>query len=262
MDYAKKEMFGLGLMGLIPLTVFIFSVMLLRMPLVGAAVFAMLAIVIMFFVVQKIMYEPLIQILKKKGLAVINIDSSGILKLYLAKVHLPYVTVETPRGPKSTVFDRRLLVQFLQPKTVAAVEKEDCWTLDIPKKDYGKNNFGWNGLNVFLWNDRLQSFVTKEMIADQETEITVDHAILHLNDRIHSLHMNMAQVFKFFLDTMLKKNPFANINFGAIILVILVIVILVLFNQPILDFLFGATGGLTSGISNAAANAPASVTKI
>jgi hypothetical protein len=200
--------------------------------------------------------NPFTDMLEGKGLLSINFDSTGIMRPFISEFRSPYIVANSNNKSIKDAYDRNIAIQLSLPvKTKHAWQRiEDSeknirgWGLFIDDDEFSKSKFVLNQYNVLLWNDQLQTFITKEALGTFESNVLANHIILALKRFIDDLTSNIRNFARHFVDLTKpedKKNIFAN-PVAIVIMVIAVIgvAILIIMNMPkITASLQGMFGG-------------------
>lgn len=223
----KVKKFGAFLLaGFLPTIMFFLA--LTMYGLLYAYAFFIAGVVLATVVGVKLLSHPLIGVLEGSGLLVLSIDSTGLIKSYLAGVKPPYIGMRTPTKNFSSVFDRNTVSYLVNPEPMQ-VEKDgsEDIILKLPKTNYAKSAFSFGGtIPVLIYNSVLEEFYTKEMLASLETDTFVQHLVLHLNRKVDELTNSIRDFTRYIVE---QTKPKASIFESKIFWIVLVIVIIIIF---------------------------------
>lgn len=276
MNFTHKKIIGLILFGLIVVIATIFATIQFNSIIVGSAL-GLLCILPGFLIMNAVLTDPLLDTLEGRGFLGLDIGSPGVIQPYLVQVALPNITINAPRGPLSGIFDRKISNYLMNPKkgTVTTIADNMDWknleakpgdmVFVLKQEDITKAQFATKGRPTFLFNSKLNSIITKEMIAESESKIMTEHLTLNLLASMREFKLAVSHLNKSFAD-LFKPNSFANLlrnPIVGIILAVVIILILWLFLGPQLPKLFGGVAESVQGVvpSGGAPVAPPNIPK-
>jgi len=106
----------------------------------------------------KLINHPMMQMIEGSGLMILTIDSTGLIKPYLAKVNPPFLHANILGRIKTTVFDRNTINYLAQPQTAEVKQDDDGKniTINLPKEGYSNKLFSFSGaFPVLIYNTIL-----------------------------------------------------------------------------------------------------------
>jgi len=138
---------------------------------------------LMALVSNLLLRNPFTDMLEGKGLLVIDMNSTGVLKLFIVGVNHPYIQGNIKGQQVKDVFDRSAVYQLSEPeKSVGTSEwKDGKLVLSLTEQEYNKGKFALYHYPVLIWNSAVKSFVTKDFLAEQEKTTFAEHTVLYLN---------------------------------------------------------------------------------
>ena len=236
----------------IPTILFFFGLM--SYGLSWAFIFFFAGAVLSMVIGSILISHPLLSMLEGSGILCITIDSTGVMRPFLAQVRAPYIRAKLPGGKTIfTVFDRNTIHYLTNPlKAIARIKSgeetsektgektgEETLVLELPRKDYVKSLFAWGAFPVLIFNSVLGEFYTKEMFCKLETETFVQHLVLYLNRKIDELSNNMRDFARYVVEQTKPKINFFQSKFFWIIIIVVILVLALLF-APQLMKTFGS----------------------
>jgi len=191
---------------------------------------------------------PFSLMLEGKGLLVINLDSTGILRPFIVKVLSPYITGKLGNKNINDVFDRGTVMQMAAPiqnGTAAPITegvKAGGIKIEIDEQAYNKGRFALFHYPVLLYNEQINSVITKDFISEIEKDTFAEHGVLYLNRKMEELTSITRDFARHVVESLKpKENFFAN-KWVWLIIFIFIIIIVVMFAPSIIESI-GVTGG-------------------
>lgn len=242
-----KKVFGIFLAGILPLilyTMFLLS----GWGLLYSSVAGIIGIILGYFIFSLLYKHPLLQMLEGKGLLILTIDSTGVIKPFLAKANPPFVSSKLG----STIFDRKA-VAYLKPPVSANLKNEsDKYIIEIPKDDLHENLFSFSSFPVLIYNRNLETFLSKETLSKLELDGTIKHLVIYLKKKTEELTSIMRDFARYVVEMSKPRQTFAFLSswwFWILIFVAIGIIAFMFING---GFLSGITSTITAPIQQAA----------
>lgn len=183
--------------------------------------------------------NPMMKLLDGAGIAVFDMDSSGIIQPFFFKKILPYVEGDIRNQQITDAYNRKQ-INYIKPpievgKTGGIKQTANGDLLfKIPREDILKAKFSFSGYPVFIWNSVLKTFLDKELLSKFETTLFAEHQILHLNRRIEDTNNILRNFARYVMEQIKpKKNIFTSWWFLVMVAIIIIIVMIALL-QPII----------------------------
>lgn len=213
----------------------------------------MLAIagLIFVFLTNFMLMNPFTAMLEGQGLLCFNLDSTGIIRPILLRVMQPYVKGKMGADDVLDVYDRSTVLQLAEPETEGtAVVKNGKITITMTEGDYNRARFGFMQYPVLLYNAQIKSLLTKDFLSEGEKTSFAEHSILYTNRKIEELTSAMRDFGRYVVELTKPKDSFFKSKFFMWILIVGIILLLLLFAQPIIEqimnsgtFNLGGLGG-------------------
>lgn len=248
MNYAWKRILSYVVSGFIPVLIFV-VINFLYKDFVASALLAVISVFLSVFIGKALTNHPYIDMLEAHGLVVQDINSSGVIQPYTAAVNLPYLDL-LKKNPLRTIFDRKIAFYLMKPKKAVISEDDECITLRIPKQKDTALNFSMQGVPTFLYNSKLNSFITKEFLSTNENSIMTEHLTLVLLDQVRSFRKSVQDLTKHTVDQFapnkfwgMLKNPWV---MAMIIIVVMILVVMMVMPQlpKLLGYASSAAGSI------------------
>lgn len=203
-----------------------------------AMLFFLVTAVLAAFLGTRLIKNPLLEVAEGSGLGILTIDSTGLIKLFLAKVQPPYITSNIYGKRFSAAFDRNT-VNYLQPAGKVPVKTEgDKITIELPKEDYNNKVFSFSGaFPVLVYNSVLGEFYSKEMLSNLETQTFVQHLVLYLNRKVDELSNSVRDFTRYIVDQTKPKTSFFQSKWFWIVIIVVMALLMLAFAPMIMKTL-------------------------
>jgi len=203
-------------------------------------------LIILFVVIGSLLLRnPFVRILEETEYLMLTFSSNGGI--------IPFTLI--PNGKKLNgniggkeidhIYDRNAIMYLETPKTGRMAEDENCIYFALNKKDLNTSQFSMSGIPTFIWNDQLETFMTKEMVSTLETKTFARHEILYLNQSAKELNSHMLNFGRYVMDQMKPMWKIWEQGWFKWVIIIVLVGGLIYFLAPIL--LGGGEKALTSG---------------
>ena len=115
----------------------------------------------------KITAHPFVKALEGSGILILNFDSTGVIRTYIAKVSPPKLIIPKKGEALEDIWDRDVLTYLETPKQIQATVEDNKIVID--KSTMQKAGFALDvGLPVLLYNENLKTFITKDFLMGKE----------------------------------------------------------------------------------------------
>jgi len=188
----------------------------------------MLAGLIVGIVVGAIMLRnPFQLIMESKGLLAINFDSTGIIRPFVVSLQSPFIRGKLQGKEIEDIFNRETVAQIAKPvkNSTKAVIKDGKIKIELDEQQYNEGRFALYHWPVILWNDQVNSILTKDFFAEKEKGAFAEHMILYLNRKVQELTSVVRDFSRYVVEMTkpAKSNIFANKWFWIIVVIIMII---------------------------------------
>lgn len=200
---------------------------------------------------------PFRSMLEGRGVLVMDINSTGIIRFSTVGLKSPYVKGKLGGKKISDIWDRATVMQIEAPqKNKSKAEKNSMGgiKIDIDEKDYNNARFSLLHYPVLIWNDQIESLVTKDFLAEKEKGTFAEHGILFLNRRIEELTSQIRDFARYVVETSKPRKNFFSSPWVWAVAIFLIVILALLFMPAIIDSMQvmmgstkAATGAATSG---------------
>lgn len=211
-----------------------------------------LFIVFSIIISKVLLKNPFSDMLEGKGLLCLNIDSTGILKPFILKVHQPYVKGFIGKTPVNDIYNRSAVISLANPQKLGkATEKtEGGLHIDISQEEFNQARFGLYHYPALIYNGQLKSLVTKDYLSEKEKSGFAEHGILYLNRKMEELTGILRDFGRYVVELTKPKGSIFQNKWFWIVVVGLVILLALLFAPTIIKQFSGMGGTLSSSITN------------
>lgn len=246
-NYTIKQIISYVVPSAVSVGVFFYSLVFAHFDLITSTILGLITILLSAFIGIQIIKEPFTEMLKGGGVLVFDISSPGFIQPYVAQVKLPYLNIKTKQGWFQSVYNRTIGNYFKTPKKMVIEENFDEKTgekkmqFTVNEEEFTNNNFALGNKPLFLWNSKINAFLTKEMVGNMETTLMTEHLALvtleqqkKLSDDIKNLTRSVVDHFAPSAFGELIQNPVFRI-----LVIVVVIILLILLLGPQLPKIFG-----------------------
>ena len=223
---------------------------------IGLASF-FITFIIMFFLTKILLSNPFTDMLEGKGLLVISIDSTGIIKPFLIGLKQPYVTGSLDGEKVRDVYDRNTVYQLAAAaKNCGKQEKTKDGKVIITLDDekFNKSRFGMYQYPVLLYNKQVKSLITKDFLSEQEKESFAEHGILYLNKKMEELTSVVRDFGRYVVELTKPKEEFWKNKWLWFFLIGGIILLALLLGKPVIEQFMSLGKGVGGAVSNVASS--------
>ena len=202
--YKIKEVGAFILACLIPMLVFSIVSMLygFLMGLLFWAIFTALFV----WIAIRMLKNPFTDMLKGAGLLTLNIDSTGLISVFISRLS---------QGVVSGFFDGREVADSFNRNGVSAInapvktkgfwerDKESgCYSLKITDKELYDARFAFNQYPVLIYNNITGSFVTKQQLCNLEKNMIAHNMLVFLSKKVDDLSSALRNFGRYVVDSL------------------------------------------------------------
>lgn len=237
--FVIKKYAGLAMAALVPMISY--SITLLYFPFSIAISVSMFMALMMSIVANKLLDNPFRGMIEGKGLLVFNIDSTGIVRPFLASLDQPYIKGKLFGKKVTDVYDQQAVYRLSTPGVAKAELNENDKELKfiLDEESFNKSRFGMFHYPVLIYNNQIKSLITKDFLGDQELKIFSDHQILNLNRKTEELGSYLRDFGRYIVESLKPASNLLSSIWPYILLGGVVIVLLVLFGPQIMAAIQG-----------------------
>jgi len=226
--------------------------------LIGLGCF-MFSLIVSMIIANIMIKNPFSDLIEGKGLLILDINSTGIIKPFILGIAPPYIKGVKDGKPVEDVFNRAGVFMMRTPvksankvHNIPEGEKAGGVKMELSEDDYNRARFGMFQYPTLIYNSQLDSLVTKDFIGVTERETFAEHTILYLNHKMNELTSTLRDFGRYVVETLKPKgNIFQNKIFW-IIVIIAACLLGALFLPQIIETVGGGAQVVSQNFNNAA----------
>lgn len=260
--YKVKKYGALGICAFIPTVMFLFGIQ--GFTFFEALGLFFLGLIVSVVIANKMLTNPLTDMLEGKGLLVLGLDSTGVIAPFIARVNEPYIEAEFKKKGIFDIFDRKLIHYLRPPRHVNAVKEFDVTkkikdkegkevdqkgnflTIHLPEKQEAKSMFAFLHWPVLIYNKNLESFITKEMLEEKEALVFKEHLVLYLLKKVENL-TNYVRDFARHVIEQSKPGLLGKLFGGGALFWVVVIIVIIVVGSLLFPLLLDAFTAMQGG---------------
>jgi len=239
-QYKMQRIIGLGVAAAVPTLVTIF-IMVLTKDIVIATFMGMATIPLMVFAGGTFITSPFCRMLEGDGVLVLDTTSGGIIKPYIASVNMPYIDLTIGKNGFRNIYNRTIGMYLKTPQRAKMDDTGENVKFELPKDDYSKTYFMLGDKPILFWNSKLNTFFTKEDLAEKENSLMIENTALQILDQTRGMRGDLHELTRTVVDQFkpsgigeLLRNPWF-----VMIVAVATIFLLFMFVAPQLPKFFG-----------------------
>lgn len=193
--------------------------------------------------------NPFTLMLEGKGILVINLDSTGILRPFIVAVQSPYLFGKVGNRPVQDIFDRAAVMHLAAPKRnekPAEVKDDGTVKIELSEEKFNQARLAMFHYPVLFWNDQIKSILTKDFLGDREKAAFAEHTVLYLNRKMEELTSVVRDFGRHVVENLKPKSGMSGKTWIIIIVIILVGLLIALFAPAVINTIKGVGGGAGS----------------
>lgn len=197
---------------------------------------------------------PFNGMLEGKGLLALNMDSTGIIQAFIMRLDSPFIRGRVKNKDVTDVWDRETTFTLQAPVEAPPAKFDDKTgklTLSLDSSQLSQARFGFQQYPVFIYNQQINSLLTKDFFAEKEKQLFTDHQILYLNRKVEELTTYTLHFARGVVELLKPKRVLGSPTFWVAVIVFAVLVILgIMFAPSIIEAAGGAASGATDAVGN------------
>lgn len=252
--FIVKKYAALLLLGFIPTICFVWGDIVYKNYWLSLAMFGG-GLLLSFLLANLLLSDPFRKMVEGKGIMLIDLSSTGIVRPLICTVKQPYITWKIAGQWFKDIFNRSTVSNLAEPKvikncieTIKEGENTGGIKLEISAEQYNKARFGMWHYPVLFFNGQIGSLITKDWLGEMEKDIFAEHTVLYLNRKMEELSSNVRDFGRYIVEQLRPKTGIWGSKWVWIIIVIFLIIIGVLFAPAIIDAVKGQMGGAVSEV--------------
>jgi hypothetical protein len=175
-----------------------------------------------------------------KGIATITVDSTGIMRVILSKVNLPFVKGKFQKNEYEFMHDRANMYQLqdpIQSKNPAFIDDKERLHIILNKEEYNSSRFQLYSYPTVLYNGMTNTIITKQMLSDLEVAMWTEHQLLLVNQKTDKLNEWLVHMARHVVDQLVKKKGLSTKMLIWIFVIIGIVVLGLLYGPQIMQAL-------------------------
>ena len=254
--FVIKKWGALMLSGL--LTTIMFFVGLQFFNFIYALMFMGLGVVLSSLLGNMLLDNPFRAMTEGKGVLCINLDSTGVIRPFIMSVKAPYIEGLLNNKMARDIFDREAVYNLAEPQNVGFVQQgkgqdEKARMLFVlNEEEYNRGRFALFHFPVVIFNEQINSIITKDFLSNAEKGVFAEHGVLYLNRVMEDLTSAVRDFGRHVVETLKPKGKGISPSVFWIILIVIIVILLVLFAPKLFPALSQAASGLQGAANNVA----------
>ena len=187
-------------------------------------------------IASALLKNPFTVMLEGKGLLCFTLDSTGIISPFNIQLKQPYVKGRHGIDMIKDVFDRSTVFKLKAPmrvKNPAIMDETGGLSLKLTEKELNASNFALFHFPLLIYNKQIKSFITKEVLGNEEKSLFAEHTILYLNQIMQELTSLTRDFSRYIIESLKPKENFLQSKWTYIILTIVLIIFAIMFGPSI-----------------------------
>jgi len=207
------------------------------------------------FAAAKLTQNPFSLMTEGKGILVFNMDSTGIIRPFIASLNPPFIKGSFNKESMNDVYDRSSVLSLAPPiKNGTANMEKNKIVIELEEGAFNSSRFGMFHYPVIIYNSQIKSCITKDFLSEQEKLSFAEHGVLYLNRKLEELTSVVRDFGRYVVELTKPKESIFKNKWFITALVVFAIIMVILFAKPILNSLGGIGGSIGSAFGNAASN--------
>ncbi|MEM4757775.1 MAG: hypothetical protein QW184_01315 [Nanopusillaceae archaeon] len=191
-----------------------------------ASFFSLITIFVAIIIARRIAYHPLRDLIEGKGVLVLKLDSSGIIKPYIATVNQPFISFNKLKS----LFDRKMFFYIENPEQAQIKEENEKLILEKPRKQH---YFVFEQYYpTLLYNEQMNSFVDKDMLSKLEDNYIISHNLNYIKVKTEELSSILRDFARYVVELTKPKPAFGFLSNWAFWIVVIVILAFLFLTIP------------------------------
>lgn len=213
--------------------------------------------------------NPFTAMLEGQGILAMNISSTGIIKPFLVQVQGAFVKGKLFGKPVNDVFDRSTVMNITPPikNKKKAYWEDGKLKIELDEDNYNKSRFGLFQYPCLLYNDAVESFVTKDFLSESEKSVFAEHSILYVKKRLEDLTSAVRDFGRHIVEQLKPTGSLMANKWTWIIVIIMLGLLVVMFAPAVFEQVsstgfFGQANDAIASAGGQAANSGATVSPL
>lgn len=171
---------------------------------------------------RKLSHHPFRDLIENTGVLMLTIDSRGLIRPYILEIHGRYLNEKN--GETKGLFDRDLVVSFVQPKKIKVKVKDKTAEIDLNDTE---RVFSFEGFYpTFIYNEVTNTFLDKKTLNEFEMKYLTRYNLNYLKTKIEELGSVLRDFARYVVELSKPKPKFWETKKFFVFLAILIAIIL------------------------------------
>lgn len=220
-----KNYAALFITAFLPLFAFVFA-LILYTNLLLATIFSLIFVFVAILIARKLTYHPLRDLIEGRGILVLKLDSSGVIKPYVANINQPFVSFNKLKS----LFDRKMFFYLENPEQIKIKDENEKIILEKPKKQH---YFMFEQYYpTLLYNEQMNTFVDKDLLSKLEDNYVVSHNLNYIKVKTEELSSILRDFARYVVELTKPKSAFGFLTNWMFWIVVIVILALLFLTVP------------------------------
>lgn len=209
-------------------------------------------------IANKLLDNPFRKLLEGKGILVLDIVSTGIIRPFIVGVMPPYIRGKLQGQEVQDIFDREAVFNLATPQSPikqaeTTIHNGLKWELD--EEELNRSRFGLFHYPCLIYSSTLKTFLTKDFLSNEEKEAFAEHTVIYLNRKIEELSSDVKNFGRHVVELLKPKGEIMNQWWFWVIIIFVGISMLVLLGPKLIEMIQGLVSNVGSATATAAGQA-------
>lgn len=212
-------------------------------------------------VANLLLRNPFRELVEGKGLLVLDLNSTGILRPFIFGIDHPYIKGRIGKDDVVDAFDRDTVKMLSRPVVCGDKAKfeakessddgESELVFRLDEKKYNESRFALFHYPVLLYNAQMRSFLTKDWLSDKEKSGFAEHGVLYLNRKMEELTSAVRDFGRHVVELTKPKAGLFSSKWTWIIILGFVVLLIILFAPKVWQTVVGNSGTISGAFETA-----------
>lgn len=198
--------------------------------------------------------NPFSEMLEGKGVIVLDMNSTGIIRPFIFSVKSPFVHGKIGKQKIRDIFNRKAVFSMTPPITVkkgeVTVKEDGGIDLRMSEEEYNRGRMAFLHYPAMIYNSQIRTLVTKDWFSDSESSNFIEHTLLYYGKVLEELNSNTRDFGRYVVESLKPiKSFFEGKNWVIWVIAAIIVILLIMLGPQIWE-----------QVQSAAANAGATQT--
>jgi len=214
------------------------------------------------FIGNLLLKNPFTDMLEGKGILALNIDSTGVLRPFIVGIEPPYIKGKLGNHKVDDVFNRSTILNLAAPianskkaQTITEGEKAGGIKIELDNDTYNKARFALFHYPVIIYNQQINSVLTKDFLSGLEKDVFAEHTVIYLNKKLEELTSVVRDFGRHIVElTKPGRDSILQSKWFWIVIMVAMIILLIIFAPKIIEAFKPLLGSVGDTVGNVAGN--------